>query len=108
MRGGISHLHRVAGLRAGRGDRQTGRDTRCSRRARWRAWTWLAKRFGYRGCWSFPVETSEGTLVGSLAMYFEEPRMPSELDIELAAAFTHTAGIIIWRHLQMQDTQPLH
>ncbi|MFP3707984.1 CheR family methyltransferase [Paraburkholderia sp. SIMBA_009] len=75
---------------------------------RWRAWTWLAKRFGYRGCWSFPVETSEGTLVGSLAMYFEEPRMPSELDIELAAAFTHTAGIIIWRHLQMQDTQPLH
>jgi two-component system, chemotaxis family, CheB/CheR fusion protein len=67
---------------------------------RWHAWTWLAVKFGYRGCWSFPVETSEGSLVGSLAMYFAEPRMPSPLDLELAAAFTQTAAIIIWRHLQ--------
>lgn len=69
---------------------------------RWHSWTWLAQQFGYRGCWSFPVETSEGNLVGSLAMYFEEPREPSPLDLELAAAFAQTAGIIIWRHLQTQ------
>lgn len=67
---------------------------------RWQSWTWLAQQFGYRGCWSFPVETSEGNLVGSLAMYFEKPRAPSAVDLELAAAFTQTAGIIIWRYLQ--------
>ena len=66
---------------------------------RWRSWTWLAEKFGYRGCWSFPVETSEGNLVGSLAMYFEEPREPSSTDLELATVFTQTAGIIIRRHL---------
>ncbi|HKT95365.1 MAG TPA: GAF domain-containing protein [Paraburkholderia sp.] len=66
---------------------------------RWQPWAWLAQQFGYRGCWSFPVETSEGNLVGSLAMYFEKPRAPSEVDLELATAFTQTAGIIIWRHL---------
>jgi hypothetical protein len=30
-----------------------------------------------RGCWSFPVETSTGKLVGSLAMYFRQPREPT-------------------------------
>ncbi|WER48990.1 CheR family methyltransferase [Cupriavidus sp. WKF15] len=65
---------------------------------RWQPWTWLALQFNYRGCWSFPVETSAGNLVGSLAMYFERPREPTGLDIELATAFTHTAGIIISQH----------
>ncbi len=67
---------------------------------RWQPWMWLARQFGYRGCWSFPIETSERTLVGSLAMYFEEPHAPSPLDLELAEAFTQTAAILIWRHRQ--------
>lgn len=75
---------------------------------RWRSWRWLAEKFGYRGCWSFPVETSEGNLVGSLAMYFEEPRQPSSMDLELAAVFTQTAGIIIWRHLQTGRSEQQH
>lgn len=69
---------------------------------RWEPWAWLAQRFGYRACWSFPVETSGGKLVGALAMYFEEPCEPSPLDRKLAAAFTQTAAIIIWRHLQLE------
>jgi two-component system, chemotaxis family, CheB/CheR fusion protein len=71
---------------------------------RWQPWSWLAHQFHYRGCWSFPVETSEGNLVGSLAMYFEHPHAPSPVDLELAAAFTHTAGIIIWRHIQSEQS----
>lgn len=65
---------------------------------RWRPWRWLALEFGYRGCWSFPVETSDGRLVGSLAMYFAEPREPSAVDLELATAFAQTAAVIISRH----------
>ncbi|CAG9185907.1 GAF domain-containing protein [Cupriavidus pinatubonensis] len=65
---------------------------------RWRPWTWLGLQFSYRGCWSSPVETSAGNLVGSLAMYFAMPREPTSLDLELAAAFTQTAGIIISSH----------
>lgn len=70
---------------------------------RWQPWTWLAKRFGYRGCWSFPVETPHGHLVGSLAMYFAEPREPTAVDLELAASFTQTAAIIIskYRHSKL-------
>jgi GAF domain-containing protein len=64
---------------------------------RWRDWVWLARDHGYRGCWSFPIETATGSLVGSFALYFPEPREPTSRDRELAATFTKTAAIIISR-----------
>lgn len=66
----------------------------------WKPWSWLARRYDFRGCWSFPVKTAEGKSLGSLAMYFQHPQLPDAIDLELAAAFTHTAAIIIWRHLR--------
>lgn len=68
-----------------------------TREPRWRPWIWLARDFGYRACWFFPVETASGQLVGALAMYFAEPREPTARDRELAAALTQTAAIIISR-----------
>lgn len=65
---------------------------------RWQPWTWLAREYDYRGCWSFPVETSTGRVVGSFAFYFREPRSVTPADQELAAALTQTAGIIISRY----------
>ena len=49
-------------------------------------------------CWSFPVETATGRRVGSFAMYFPAPHDTTPRDRALAAAFTHTAGIIISHH----------
>ncbi len=72
----------------------------------WESWAWLARQYDFRGCWSFPVKTAEGESLGSLAMYFEHPQLPDAVDLELAAAFTHTAAIIIWRHLQSPREQP--
>lgn len=73
---------------------------------RWNDLAWLARQFDFRGCWSFPVKTAAGESLGSLAMYFEHPHLPDAVDLELAAAFTHTAAIIIWRHLQTGGEQP--
>jgi chemotaxis methyl-accepting protein methylase/GAF domain-containing protein len=64
---------------------------------RWQPWIWLAREYDYRACWSFPVEILSGKLVGSLAMYFREPRAPTPRDYEFAAAITQTAAIIIFR-----------
>lgn len=72
---------------------------------RWKPWTELALDFGYRGCWSFPVETATGKLVGSLAMYFAAPHAPTPRDIELAATLTKTAAMII-SHYQDQPHGP--
>jgi signal transduction histidine kinase len=65
--------------------------------ARWKPWLWLAEEHGYRACWSFPVETSSGTVVGTFAMYFREPREATARDRELASVLTRTASIIISR-----------
>ena len=74
---------------------------------RWASYAWLARQYDFRGCWSFPVKTAEGESLGSLAMYFEHPQLPDAVDLELAAAFTHTAAIIIWRHLQVESAPAL-
>ncbi len=70
---------------------------------RWEAWTWLARDFGYRGCWSFPVETATGRLVGSFAIYLPEPGEPDARDVELVAAITQAAAIIISRHQETEE-----
>ena len=65
---------------------------------RWKPWLSLANEFGYRACWSFPVETPAGKVVGTFAMYYKEPREATQRDLDNAAALTRTAGAIISRH----------
>jgi PAS domain S-box-containing protein len=64
----------------------------------WQPWVWLAERFDYRGCWSFPLLTAGGKLLGSLAIYSRQPREATKRDLELASVMTHTASIIVSRH----------
>ena len=66
--------------------------------ARWEPWRWLAARFDYRACWSFPIHSSAGKFVGSLAVYWRQSREATERDLELASFLTHTASVIISRH----------
>ncbi len=65
---------------------------------RWGPWIWLAERFDFRGCWSFPVHTSAGKFVGTLAIYSAQPREATPQDIEFAQMVAQTAAIIIARH----------
>lgn len=61
----------------------------------WEPWLWLAKRFDYRACWSFPVESPAGQIVGTFAMYYKEPRDATQYNIDVAAALTRAAGVIL-------------
>ena len=63
----------------------------------WKPWLWLAEQFDYRACWSFPVETSSGKIVGTFAMYFKKPRDPTERELDFAATITRTAAIAMSR-----------
>jgi FixJ family two-component response regulator len=62
---------------------------------RWQPWLWLAKEFDYRACWSFPIETANGKVVGTFAMYHGEPTEATARHLDLAAAMTHAAASII-------------
>lgn len=61
----------------------------------WRPHAELAYASAVRACWSFPIETAAGRLVGSFALCFAKPSLPSAADIELAEMITQTAAIII-------------
>jgi signal transduction histidine kinase len=69
---------------------------------RWGHWLWLAKKHGYRGVWSFPFETSRRKVVGTVAMYFQEPRQAASRDHDLAGVLTHAASIIISRQQESE------
>ena len=42
----------------------------------WEDYRDLAARFGFRACWSTPIFSPERKVLGSLAMYYSQPRAP--------------------------------
>ena len=52
---------------------------------------------GLRACWSTPVRASDGRMLGTVALYFTQPRSPLRRDFELMTRLTALAGIAIER-----------
>lgn len=63
----------------------------------WTSFRDTALRFGLRACWSEPVRITDGTVVGSLAMYATVVREPGAAELEVIASAAHAAGIAIER-----------
>ena len=61
-------------------------------------WRPLALSHGLRACWSTPIFSSAGDVVGTFAIYWREPRSPSEQDQKIIGQTTHLASIAIERH----------
>jgi len=57
----------------------------------------LALRHGFRGCWSTPIFSSGGTVLGTLALYYPTAHQPDPIELRLAEVITRTAGIAIER-----------
>jgi PAS domain S-box-containing protein len=50
---------------------------------------------GLRAAWSEPLVSKDGTVLGTFAMYYAEPRVPDKRDLELIEASSHIALIAI-------------
>jgi PAS domain S-box-containing protein len=59
----------------------------------------LALTHSLRACWSTPIFSSEGKVVGTFAMYYREPRSPSPSEQITIKHITHLAGVAIQRRL---------
>ena len=57
----------------------------------------LATLHELRACWSTPIFSSQGRVLGSFAMYYREVRSPSHIEMRLIDIATHIAGIAIER-----------
>jgi PAS domain S-box-containing protein len=63
----------------------------------WADFVELATSFNLGACCSTPVFSSDGALLGTVAMYYHHPHQPSAHDRELIRMATHLAGIVIER-----------
>jgi len=59
----------------------------------------LALTHSLRACWSTPIFSSEGKVIGTFAMYYREPRSPSPREQETIKHITYLAGVAIQRKL---------
>jgi PAS domain S-box-containing protein len=68
----------------------------------WADYRELGKICGLRACWSTPILSAQGDVLGSFAMYREENRGPQPEENRLTQIATHIAGIAIERQRQQE------
>ncbi len=64
---------------------------------RWAEYEWcpMALEHGMRACWSTPIRSAAGEVLGAFAIYYAEPRTPTRRDQALIDQFTHIASITV-------------
>jgi hypothetical protein len=55
----------------------------------------LALPHGLRACWSTPILSSEGRVLGTFATYYREPHTPTAQEHHVVERVTHLASIVI-------------
>jgi PAS domain S-box-containing protein len=63
----------------------------------WRDYRDLALPHGLRACWSIPIMTADQRVLGTFAVYYRTPRVPTPGELETIALLTQTAALAIQR-----------
>ena len=63
----------------------------------WVAYRDLALSNGLRACWSTPITSQDGTMLGTFAIYYREARIPDGQHLQLIVHATHLAALAIER-----------
>jgi PAS domain S-box-containing protein len=71
----------------------------------WADYRDLALAHGLRACWSTPILSSAGRVLGTFAIYYREPRSPTPPEHNVVEQITHLASIAIERK---QAEEALH
>ena len=64
---------------------------------RWRAFAELALRFGLKAGFSTPIKTSEGQVLGTIALYFREVHEPTAHEQNMMGQLTRLAAVAMQR-----------
>jgi PAS domain S-box-containing protein len=62
---------------------------------RWEDYASLALAHGLKACWSHPIMSANGTLVGTFAAYYRELREPMPHDLKVVERASHIAALAI-------------
>jgi len=58
----------------------------------------LATSFNLAACWSMPINSSSGTVLGTFALYHSEPKEPDEFQLQMIERAAQLASIAIEKH----------
>src|SRR5262245_8413040 len=61
----------------------------------WEEYREVAREFHFRACWSTPIFSPQRKVLGSLAMYYKEPREPRDAELRLIETAADIARIAI-------------
>src|SRR5579863_2109436 len=61
----------------------------------WAGYKQLALPHGLRACWSTPIASSEGKVLGTFAIYYRQPRSPEAHHLNIINSATHLAVLAI-------------
>lgn len=65
--------------------------------ARWTGAVTMVLETGFRACWSVPIMSGSGKVLGTFAVYHREPRAPTEAERNLIAEATRSAAFLFGR-----------
>ena len=64
---------------------------------RWVNYSDLALRHGLRACWSVPFRDSHGRVLGTFAIYYQQPRVPSDEELDEIKTAAYLASVAVER-----------
>jgi PAS domain S-box-containing protein len=65
----------------------------------------LALAHELRACWSRPIFSSRGVVLGTFALYHRTPTVPTPRDLEIVELLGHTAALVIERDHQVREVE---
>ena len=68
----------------------------------WEEYRGFASAIGVAACWSTPIMSSKGKVLGSFAMYYREPRTPNGEERHLTDVATKLAALAIERNAKRE------
>jgi PAS domain S-box-containing protein len=71
----------------------------------WADYRDLALPHSLCACWSTPVFSSQRKVIATFAMYYREPRRPTQRDQEIIDQITHLTGVAIQKKLAEEKVQ---
>jgi GAF domain-containing protein len=69
----------------------------------WADFREIALAHDLRACWSAPIKASTGQVLGTFAVYYNEPRFPSPGDMEMISALSASVSLAIEFSRSLRD-----
>lgn len=73
----------------------------------WERWRSIPLGVGLLSCWSMPILSTDGALLGTFAIYHPQVRKPAPYEVEMINVFSYLCGLAMERNLKEQEIRYL-